>query len=118
MSKAQQDVMERLRAVRDEIDGLLDGEHDELDADAIRGVIFCVSDEEYAIARATQEPTTEPPAPLQRCLGELLDGLGRANGTHPIQVATGAVAMMERSKVSEQYEQRAAIWRDDGDDDG
>lgn len=117
MADPQQDPYARLEAVRDEIDGILDdSEHEKLDPDDIRGVIFGLADGDYALARAVQDPQGEPPAPLIRMLGELLDGMSKVGGYPPMQIAAAAVQMMERSKATEQYEQRASMWREDGDD--
>lgn len=112
-SDPQQDVETRLRQVRDEIDSLLDGEHPDLEAGEICGVVVGYADGDQALVRATQEPRDREVAPLASILGEFLDGLAQANGTPMETIAMHAVQVMRRSKRTEQYEQRAETWREE-----
>lgn len=116
MSDPRTDPDARLRAVRDEIDSLLSGDHPDLDPGDIQGVVFGLADGRQALVRATQSPEADPPPPLFRILGEQMDGMAQAYDQPMVGVAKYTLDMMEKSKASDEYSQRGSGVVERGDD--
>lgn len=121
MGDPQTDVEARLRQVRDEIDAILDGEEAREvdgrtagDLDDINGVVFGLAGNGLGDVRVTQE-ASEPPAALIVLLGEFIDGAASAWGHPPKAIAAHAIAVMEKSRGSEEYSRSGSVSMEEKD---
>lgn len=111
----QTDPEARLRQVRDEIDALLEGDSArEMDGRGvgdlsdIESVVFGLYGSGRADLRVTQEPESDAPAPVFCILGEYIDGLAAMTGRPPKTVAAHAIAIMDASRDSDEYDRSAS----------